>query len=210
MEERDYKESKFLTRQKETALREAKKFLRKWERAFSKPLTKEQMIEEFKGFFPSEEEFELHLKRHAVPEEVKLKLEELLKKRFKYITFKEISLLLPQETKEWTYQYLKNTFRALCHPTFVFKQFPKQPSRGIRLPRTIIYSGYKKWFSVTLLGDKLISSHPLNRAKFPSLQAWIKNRRINSKRLIEVGIDEEIRKIANSLRRRFRELMGED
>jgi len=210
LEERDYKGAKFLTRQKETALNEAKNFLRRWERVFSKPLTKEQMVEEFKNFFPSEKEFELHLKKHAIPDEVKEELKKLLGKSFKKASLKEIDSLFPGKIEEWAYEYLKNTFRALAHPSIVFKQYPKQPIKGVRLPRTIIYSGYRKWFAVTLLGDKLISSHALNRTEFKSLQEWVESRKKKSKELIEVGIDEELRKIAYKLRRRYRELTGED
>ena len=210
LEERDYKRAKLLTRQKETALNEAKNFLRRWERAFSKPFTKEQMIEEFKKFFPSEGEFKLHVKRHAIPEEIIEEVAKRLNKKTKEVSYRDVEAFFPSQIQEWTYEYLKNTFRALAHPSIVFKQFPRQPARGIRLPRTIIYSGYKKWFAVTLIGNKLISSHPLNRKRFKSLQEWVESRKISSKALIEVGVDEGLRKIANRLRRRYRELTGED
>ncbi len=212
LEERDYKESRFLTRQKETALREAKGFLRKWERVFSKPLTKEQMIEEFKKFFPSEREFKRHLRRHAIPEAVKPYLEKVLKKTFDKISYKEIEALFPKEFNEdWAFQYLKDTFRALAHPSFVFREFPLQPPKGVRLPRVTIYSGYKKWFAITLSGRKLLSSQQLDRKEFKSLTEWKEHRKKLLKgRFVEVGVDEELREIALRLRRRYRELTGED
>jgi hypothetical protein len=210
LEKKDYEKSKYLTRNKEGALNDAKRFLKKWEKTFSKPLTREQLIEEFKNFFPSEKEFKAHIRRHAIPDEIKDELREKLRKSFKKISFQEIEALFPGKIEEWTYEYLKNTFRALAHPSFVFKQFPNQPRRGVRLPRIIIYSGYRGWFAVTLIGNKLISSHPLDRTEFKSLQKWIEEHKNSSKDLIEVGIDEEIQEISNRLRRRYRELMGED
>jgi len=201
LDKKAYEEGEKVNMVKESALKEAKVFLARWERVFSQPMSPQQAVNKFKNFFPSEREFKRHIKRHAIPEDVRSYLEQTLRKQFDEISFKEIEALFPEEFNElWAFQYFKDTFMALSYPSKVFREYPK----GGRLPRTIIFSGYRNWVAVTLYGEHLLSSHKIDRAEFKSLKDWIEDRKLKAKHFYEVGIDEEIRKTALRLRRWFR------
>jgi len=202
LEERDYKGAKELTSIKEYSLKKASSFLRRIENIFQTSYPPDEAVEKFKNLFTSEVKFNKHIYKHAIPDEL---ISEIARNLNLDLTkdWKIIFQNIPEQVKkDKAYEYFVKTLRALAYPSKVFYELPNNPKAK---PVITIFSGKGEWFCVTLEGDKILSSYKLRKGEFKSLDEW-KHGRLDLKRkgLIkdfeEVGIDEEIRKVAYRLR----------
>jgi len=201
-DKKSYEMVKKTTEIKEYALDAAYNFINNFYNAFKEPLPTEEAIERFKGFFVNEKSFMKHVYKHAIPEPVKKAYSEMLNVDVTSNWEILIRNLPETQLKQFIYQYFLNTLTALAHPSRMFYELPNSPTAE---PVITIYSGYKKWFCVTLKGSKLLSSYSINRAIYKSIKEWIERRKMLTqeesilKFFLEVGINERIREAANKL-----------
>jgi len=201
-DKRDYEVSQKTTEAKEYTLEKAKSFIQTFYDAFKDPLPPEQTINRFKGFFTSEKAFLKHVYKHAIPTELKTTYANTLGLDVK----KDWEVLLkaiPQnQLQDYALRYFINTLRALAHPSITFYELPNSPSAD---PVITIYSGYRKWFCITLKGDKILSSYELDRSLYHSIKEWAEKKKALMEKegkirfFVEVGIDERLRQIARRL-----------
>jgi len=176
---------KEITRIKEYTLEKTHSFMENFYNAFKDPLPPEEALERFKGFFKTEADFYRHVKKHAVYD-----LFYLLGLKPEELSWEAVKGLISQSksAKEKVYQYFLETLTALAYPTTTFyEERYEGASKDI-----IIYSGFRKRLIITVEGNKLKTSYRLKG--FRDIKEWKTFEEERAYILIEVGIDERIRR----------------